>query len=480
MDSKRNRSSNFSETELKLLEDYASRLNSEIIELRKQVQEMRIDRQLRSFPSWLFKKIKRALKAHLSERTKNRIKVLYSWSFNHSHKQSISRYSEKNTLGSSNDDKSILILAHNYPTSDNNYGGQHIERRVYFYKAAGYEVSIFVPTKGTRKKLLNANDGTPLYFAPLSQIEKVVKQTNTGQLAIHSPTPDIYESTKQLMLDLPTHIWIHGFEARSWRELISDFSAEEIATQGKRLDMANVERQWTLSELFTNPDINKIFVSEYMRSVAEEFARTPALDSHVIHNVIDPNLFPYIPKSEEMRMRICSIRNFGKRNYATDLMSQTIFILSKMPWFSKLSIEIFGDGKHFEQDTAPLLSFKNVKLQKSFVGAELLKGVFLRNGIGLLPTRWDSQGMLNGEAMSTGVVPISNAVTAIPEFISEREGILADPENAKQLAEGISALIENPTQFLAMSESAQVRVRNQCGPDVTVQREIDLFEKACL
>jgi len=480
MDPDRNRPSKFSEIEMKLLEDYASRLNSEIIELRKQVQEMRIDRQLRSFPSWLFRRIKRILKDRLSIRTKNRIKILLNWLSNRALKQSIGKASRYKSLASSKQCKSILILAHNYPASDGNYGGQHIERRVPFYKAAGFDVSIFVPTKNTTKKILAGNDGSPLYLAPLSQIEQIVKQTNAGQLAIHSPTPDIYEVTKNLMLDLPTHIWIHGFEARNWRELISDFSAEEIAKYGKRFDINNVERQWALSELFTNPDINKIFVSKYMRSVAEEFARTPALDSQVIHNVIDSNLFPYIPKSEEMRTHICSIRNFEKRNYATDLMSQTILNLSKMPWFSKLSIEIFGDGKHFEQDTASLLPFKNVKLNKSFVGAVLLKGIFLRNGIGLLPTRWDSQGMLNGEAMSSGVVPISNAVTAIPEFIGETEGMLADPENSEQLADGISKLVENPARFLAMSESAQVRARNQCGPKVTVQREIDLFEKACL
>tara|TARA_B100000953_G_C17887950_1_gene380267 strand:- start:93 stop:746 length:654 start_codon:yes stop_codon:yes gene_type:complete len=217
-----------------------------------------------------------------------------------------------------------------------------------------------------------------------------------------------------------------------------------------------------------------------MRSVAEEFAGAQALDSQVIHNVIDSSLFPYTPKSEEMRMHICSIRNFGKRNYATDLMSQAILNLSKMPWFSKLSIEVFGDGQHFEQDTAPLLLFENVKLNKAFVSPDTLRDIFSRNGIGLFPTRWDSQGMLNGEAMSSGVVPISNAVTAIPEFIGEAEGILANPENSKQLAEGIGELVENPDQFLTMSESAQVRVRNQCGPEMTVHREIDLFDNAYL
>jgi len=79
--------------------------------------------------------------------------------------------------------------------------------------------------------------------------------------------------------------------------------------------------------------------------------------------------------------------------------------------------------------------------------------------------------------MSSGVVPISNAVTAIPEFISSSEGKLAEANNYIQLAEGISELIEDPVQFLAMSKSSHERAISQCGPEVTVQKEISIFEK---
>ena len=479
MDSDGDHQPNFSEVELKLLEDFAFRINNEVSELREEVKQLRIDRQLRSFPSWLVKRIKKKIKSKISNRTKNRIKpylncltkLLSNTNRGKTSKSSSVNRRQKNT---------ILLVCHSYPVNIGDYGGLPIARRVPFYKEAGYNVSVFVPSNGRLNGTVIASDGTTVHYAPLSKIEQRAKRVKAGHLAVHSPTPEIFASSRKLMLDLSTHIWIHGFEARNWRELIFDFSHEEIARRGKVLDIMNVERQWALTELFTNPEINTIFVSEYMRSVAEDFARTKATRSQVIHNVIDPNLFPYSPKSEDMRMNICSIRNFGRRNYATDLMSRAIFDMSRKPWFSKLSIEIYGDGRHFEEDTDPLRLLENVKLHRGFVGGKDLRKIFARSGIALLPTRWDSQGMLNGEAMSSGVVPVSNAVTAIPEFISEAEGKLADPENSNQLAMGISELIENSEQFLTKSLSAKERVEAQCSPEKTVHREIELFEKSRL
>ncbi len=479
MDSDGDHQPNFSEVELKLLEDFAFRINNEVSELREEVKQLRIDRQLRSFPSWLAKRIKSKIKSKISNRTKNRIK-LYLNGLTKLLSNTNRPLTSKSSSANRKQKNTILLISHNYPINIGDYGGLPIARRIPFYKAAGYNVSVFVPSNARLKEKVVASDGTTVYFAPLSKIEQTAKRVNAGQLAIHSPTPEIYASSKKVMLDLSTHVWIHGFEARNWRELIFDFSQEEIASIGKQLDITNVERQWALSELFTNTEINTIFVSEFMRSVAEDFAGNKATASQVIHNVIDSNLFPYSPKSEDMRMNICSIRNFGKRNYATDLMSRAILGLSKKPWFSELSIEIYGDGQYFEKDTAPLRLFENVKLHRRFIGAKDLREVFARSGIALLPTRWDSQGMLNGEAMSSGVVPVSNAVTAIPEFISEAEGKLADPENSNQLAMGISELIENSEQFLTKSLSAKERVEAQCSPEKTVHREIELFEKSRL
>jgi len=350
-----------------------------------------------------------------------------------------------------------------------------IARRIPFYLESGYKITILVPSKKAVKRQAITKEGVEIFFTPLNKTENIAKKVGASQLAIHSPTPDIYLATKNLMLDMPTHIWIHGFEARNWRDLKYDFSVEEISSRGKELDIINVERQWALSELFKDPEITKIFVSQFMLSTAEEFTGISVENPHIIHNVIDPQLFPYKPKSEDQRTRICSIRNFDKRNYGTDLLSKAILELTAMPWFPKLQFEIFGNGRHYDHDTASISKLSNVKLTKKFIGSSALKEVFERNGLALLPTRWDSQGMLNGEAMSSGLIPITNNVTAIPEFISQKEGQLAAPNDYKELADGIAKLVENPDQFTEMSQLAAQRVRTQCSPEVTVQKEIEIF-----
>jgi len=467
---------NLSRTESRLIEDYIYRSNDEIQELKKSISEMRIDRQFRSFPRWFAKGIKRFLLNRVSNSTKNRIKIFLKWWSDLQSRNPKIFSSASNKTNYAKAQKSLLILAHNYPTKEGDYGGLPIARRIPFYLESGYKVSVLIPSTKRNQRHLTTEEGVEIFFTPLKELERTAKKVGASQLAIHSPTPELSLGAKKLMLDLPTHIWIHGFEARSWRELKFDFSNEEIAKDGKKLDITDVERQWALSELFKNPEITKIFVSEFMLSKAEEFVGTPVTSPNVIHNVIDPQLFPYRPKSEDMRNRICSVRNFEKRNYGTDLMSKAILELTTMPWFSNLRFEIYGDGRHYDQDTRPFRSLPNIKLNRSFIGSETLSKVFERNGIALLPTRWDSQGMLNGEAMCSGLVPVSNNVTAIPEFISPKQGVLGDSENYEQLAQGIAELVENPDKFLEMSELSSRRAFSQCHPDVTVQKEIDIFD----
>jgi glycosyltransferase involved in cell wall biosynthesis len=73
----------------------------------------------------------------------------------------------------------------------------------------------------------------------------------------------------------------------------------------------------------------------------------------------------------------------------------------------------------------------------------------------------DTQGVSRDEAMASGLVSATNAVTAIPEFADDRCGILAPGEGAEAMARGISLLYENPGRFSAMSEAAAKRVRQQ-------------------
>lgn len=95
-------------------------------------------------------------------------------------------------------------------------------------------------------------------------------------------------------------------------------------------------------------------------------------------------------------------------------------------------------------------------------------------GVFLSPTRMDTQGVSRDEAMASGLVPITNAVAAIPEFVDASCGILAPAEDATALADGVCKLYESPDLFEQLSKAAAQRVMQQTAAMRTVAQEIDL------
>ena len=77
--------------------------------------------------------------------------------------------------------------------------------------------------------------------------------------------------------------------------------------------------------------------------------------------------------------------------------------------------------------------------------------------------------------MSSGLVPITNYVGAIPEFTNDECAILAPEEDYLGLAEGIKMLHQDEKIFLELSKNASERVRKQSGFEQTIQMEINLI-----
>ena len=77
--------------------------------------------------------------------------------------------------------------------------------------------------------------------------------------------------------------------------------------------------------------------------------------------------------------------------------------------------------------------------------------------------------------MSSGLVPIANAVTAIPEFVDADCGMLVPGEDPQAVADAIKKLYEDPDLFLRLSEGAAKRVRSQTSKEYTIDKEIALI-----
>lgn len=93
----------------------------------------------------------------------------------------------------------------------------------------------------------------------------------------------------------------------------------------------------------------------------------------------------------------------------------------------------------------------------------------------MIPTRGDTQGVSRDEAMASGLVPITNAVAAIPEFVDESCGILVPAEDYKAMADGIEKLYNEPEYFLKLSGNAAKRVRKQTAREFTICKEEELI-----
>src|SRR5690606_6953555 len=134
-------------------------------------------------------------------------------------------------------------------------------------------------------------------------------------------------------------------------------------------------------------------------------------------------------KGPEQRKRLLSIRPYASRKYANDLTVKAIVELSKRDFFNELEVALIGDGELFDQITEPVKGFPNVKLVRKFLSHKEISATHKDYGIFITPTRMDSQGVSRDEAMSSGLVPITTNVTAIPEFVNSECGMLVDGED---------------------------------------------------
>jgi glycosyltransferase involved in cell wall biosynthesis len=420
------------------------RLALELGEVNKRAARMRLDRQIRLIPEWL------RLRWRLRERSTRLHKHDYT-------------------------PKHALIVCPVYPGGNRAYGGEFIHKRALGYLAAGLRVTVAEISKGQRDQYDHLVEGVRVVRTDASRVATLIRELAPDRLCLHQVENWFWSEIRGFAREIPTSVWVHGFEARDWRELRFNFSIEELEKIRGVLDDANKERKKTMGELFSDNQIQKIFVSKFMRDVARSFAETSLKNSRVIPNVIDERTFVYKKKSAEDRYRILWVRSFGAKNYANDLAQQAVLQLSKRPFFSKLSFSIFGDGKHFEETVTPLRAFPNVLINQRFVDVQELVNLHQSHGVMLVPTRWDSQGLTVGEAMSSGLVPVTNRIAAIPEFVDDTCGFLCEPDNPNALADAIEKLVESPDLFLSLSIAASKRSQAQCGTRATIHRELEIL-----
>lgn len=371
-----------------------------------------------------------------------------------------------------------MLLTPAYPGAAGLYGGEFVRSRVLAYKAQGLRGTVVEVARRNVGAQLETVDGIRVIRLPLSRLGQLVELFARIEVPLlaHSPSPAIQHALIDHAIPGRVAIWFHGFEVRDYRRLFANRTSRELAKVRSGLNADNDLKFKAARRIFTDPGIKKVFVSKFLKDVAEFDVGVEALSSYVIPNHIDGEFFFARRRQEADGKRILLLRSFAARNYANDIAIEALRILSTRKGFKDAQITVRGFGARFREETSPISGHSNVEVVERYSSRAEMCSVFFDHGIFLCPSRFDTQGVTLGEAMSSGLACVTNSVAAIPEFVDERSAVLARPDDPWDYAETLWSLMEDPYRVSELSVSAASRVRQQCGRSQTIDKELDLME----
>ena len=373
----------------------------------------------------------------------------------------------------------ILIVATGYPNEKDKYNNNFIHTRVKAYIREGINSEVFIIGSGNPSYVY---DGVHLSCGDWKTLaDRVNNDSDITCVCFHFLDIQMMKAIQAFRKDVAITIFVHGNEALWWYERIFP---DKFADAIRILKFIKYAVKNTISINYIKHRINRlgdkvniICVSEWMKDVAVKNWKIDEskIKTHIIPNIIDETIFPYIKKEPEERYKILMIRSFTNGKYALDVAMDTITELQKYPEKDKISVSVYGDGWLWEKYTSRIKEFTNVRLNRRMLPHDEISSVHAQHGIFLCPTRQDAQGVSMCEAMSSGLVPISSNNTAIPEFLPSTYGLaLNSPQEA---AERIIQLIRNPEEFERLSKEVSGFIRKKCCIEKTTEKELQLMRK---
>jgi glycosyltransferase involved in cell wall biosynthesis len=380
-------------------------------------------------------------------------------------------------LAQSNFPLRLLVVTRSYPELGDLYQYPFVHRRVLAYLAAGHEVAVFRPVDGPDGT--HEFEGITCVSGGAGTLAALACDFGPDVIAAHGFSETMWPALAE-MGHVPIGAWLHGSEIPAlFRQ-----QAEAIADPDKRgAALAQVETRRRFWRDLLNPmppRLKLVFPSRsavtMMRVDVGERLRDD--DYVVLANPIDTDLFRFEPKSDDLRFRILSIRPFDSTNRANDLSVAAIRHLSTRAGFERLRFTIIGDGPLFDETLSSIRDLENVTLRRQFLTQNAIVEEHARNGIFLVPTRLDTQGVSRDEAMASGLVPVTNSIPTVLEFADESCAGLAPPDDAIGLADALWEISASPALFCRRSAAAADRVRSQSGHERIIPAELALLAEA--
>jgi glycosyltransferase involved in cell wall biosynthesis len=369
----------------------------------------------------------------------------------------------------------ILVISRSYPAAADLYRYPFVHRRVRAYQAAGHDVAVFRPAPGEADST-HSFDSVDCTSGGAPSLDALAVRFRPDVLAVHGLGPAMWPIVRELAGSMPMAAWLHGSE-------ISGFLRRKSLLDGKSPDTTRISVDacsdfWRSVLHDKSSDRRLIFPSQTAVEYAEEGVTLEPQSYAVIPNPIDTELFAYTPKSADQRFHVLMIRPFDSRAYGNDLAVEAILRLkTTLPEFERMRFTICGDGPLFDDTLAPLHGLANVAIRRGFLTQQEIAAKHRLNGIFLVPTRLDTHGVSRDEAMASGLVPVTNAIAPIDEFVDDNCAALAAPDDAHGLAAALESLVREPENFLSKSAQAARRIRSGRSGGQIIPEEISLLRE---
>lgn len=376
-----------------------------------------------------------------------------------------------NILGQSD----VLLLTNHYPSYDDLYRNGFVHSRLKAYREHKVAVDVFRLRKDQPISWHEFQD-VDVTTGSQQALRRMLASGRYRHVLVHFLDPDMWDVLRDFIDTIKVTVWVHGAEVQPWWRREYNYQDEAELEKAKA---ESDERLRFWRALFQDLPVNLsyVFVSKYFADevIEDVGVELPLSCYEIIHNPVDTELFSYVEKEVEQRKSVLSIRPYASRKYANDLSVKAVLELSKESFFDQLKFKFVGDGELFDSVLEPLKGFANVEIQRGFLSQDEISRLHKEYGIFLCPTRMDAQGVSKDEAMASGLIPVTNGVTAIPEFVDPHCGILAAAEDYKAMAEGIRYIYLDPEKFRSMSQAAAARARRQVAKEHIIMKEISIF-----
>lgn len=368
----------------------------------------------------------------------------------------------------------LALVTRGYPSEERIYNHGFVHRRVLAYRKLGIDVSVF----WLRRQPAALNyifEGVQVTVGNSEQVLQSIEEIAPDTVAVHAPADDFEDLFRGLRGRHRIVAWIYGSEIMPFYKVTERMDVDEARWLKA---MATFERRikfWKRFLTEAGPEFTLAFVSDYARQVAQAAVGFPIPHSVVLPSPIDTDLFEYSPKPSSQRFEILSVRPFSDWRYANDLSVAAVLDLKTHPRFPEMNFRFYGTGHLFDQTLAPIRNLPNVHCEERTLSQAQIAEAHRNSGIFLCPTRDDAQGVTRDEAMSSGLVIVSNAVGAVPEFADPECALLSPAEDSESMAKGIAGLIDDENAFQRLSQAAADRVRNNLAASQVIPREFRLL-----